>query len=486
MRVGEVVVGQTSGTRGRIYKVEGTTSSGTIYVVEDGTTANYQVGENLLIGGVVHAVVTNVITIYTQTVVNSGANNPSNGQFVDEQGGAYVRFAEGSQQMDPLGRTKISSETMLAEYHYITDLQANQYTDVIVGGGTLTRNANTTTAQLSTGTASGDLIQRTTHRYHKYFLTAGSALTIVVACNDGAKANNVRRWGAYDDTGGVFFELAESGLRLKLRTSTSGSLVEAVIPLEFVNGDPVNGEGVSGFNLDPTKLNSYWFDMNWGARGRVGVLNGNGERIVIHEFSSVNVFPYTQIQNPSLPLRYENINTGATPSISVLNHLYSAVSFDGSADVMFTANYGGGLREELVIGSTMLPVLGLRASALQGGVTNRSHVIPINFDVLVEGGNALVQVVQSPTITGASWSTSLGVVDIDNAATVTSGGRIMWSTVLTPGSHIIDLKEVYDITSSSLRTNADGTNPATVFLVARKLASSAETKITATANWSHL
>lgn len=85
---------------------------------------------------------------------------------------------------------------------------------------------------------------------------------------------------------------------------------ELVIPREFFNGDPLNGNGVSGYLLDPTKVTMYKIEFGWyGAIGAkfyayVPVDNGDARWVLIHTLTIENQIGEPCLQDPYFKFLY--------------------------------------------------------------------------------------------------------------------------------------------------------------------------------------
>ena len=98
---------------------------------------------------------------------------------------------------------------------------------------------------------------------------------------------------------------------------------ELVIPREFFNGDPLNGNGRSGYLLDPTKVTMYKIEFGWyGAIGAkfyayVPVDNNECRWILIHTLNIENQLGEPCLQDPYFKFRYlqdiQDTSTVRTP-----------------------------------------------------------------------------------------------------------------------------------------------------------------------------
>lgn len=485
---GNIVTGSINGSTGKILRIAGTASFGTIWIkmlTEAASGPNFLDNETLQVSSVTYATCSgDSFSVYTQTIFVAGGNNPKNQQFVDNQGQAFTRFAEGVPLFGAYGHIKTSVATTLAEYTHDISLRAEDYSVVLANGGTVTYDTAASAGVLSTTSASGSSVTRTTNRYHRCFSNLGTIVEMTTVCGDAGKTNNNRSWGLFNDSNGLFFKLKGTTLQVVQRSSTSGSVVDTEIPQVNWNGDTADGLGLSGMLLDLTKVNIWWIDLQFIGRTRFGCFSPVGDRITLHSFYNANNTPVAYMQTASLPLQYENINTGTTGSTSELRMQWATVMAEGSIFPFF-ANQSGGVVESITLGATLSPVLAIRPKVTVNGRTNRALVQPQSFTVCVTGaGTVLLQVIENTILTGPTWAESISTVELDKAATSHSGGKIVYTRLVTAGSYTVDLSSVYDYTSDTLRLNADNTQTQNVVLVAKGIGGTPA--ISTAINWQEL
>jgi len=169
--VGDIIVGQNSATEARVVLVKDDPAAANSGVISTILSVGHEgdsftPGENLLVNSLVVAVAGANYCIYANVSTLAGGNNPHNLQSIDRTGAAYIRFAEGAPQLDAFGKTQVSQQHKIAEYIMSYNELPNDFTDLQVGGATLTYNNNTRGVTLQCGTASGDHYQRTSDEYH--------------------------------------------------------------------------------------------------------------------------------------------------------------------------------------------------------------------------------------------------------------------------------------------------------------------------------
>jgi len=205
--VGDVVTGHSSGFVGTVTSIHSsnTTAAGELAVVplDQNAGANPTTGEDLYLDGAKVAEVGEWYAVHAQANVLVGGNNPHSPQFIDNKGSAYVRFAEGEQQLDGFGLSRMSSPMQIGEYTHFYGKQDDEWHEETAGTASSTHLPNESAVAMDVDAASGDHISRTTNKYHIYQAGFSQLIEMAVAVGDSGKANVVRQWGYFDDDDGV-------------------------------------------------------------------------------------------------------------------------------------------------------------------------------------------------------------------------------------------------------------------------------------------
>lgn len=111
--------------------------------------------------------------------------------------------------------------------------------------------------------------------------------------------------GAFDVANGIFLrQNGASGLQLVRRSSTSGSVVNEVVPQSEWNCDRLDGNGPSDVLFDETKAFIFAIDAQFLGMGRVrAYFDIGGMLIQVHEFRCANVLAVPYMQSLSLPVQ---------------------------------------------------------------------------------------------------------------------------------------------------------------------------------------
>lgn len=288
---------------------------------------------------------------------------------------------------------------------------------------------------LQVGASSGDSAVRHTHRYFSYI--PGKSQRIDMTFVLGSAVTNVRkRVGYFDALNGLFLEQDSTGLRFVRRTSTSGSTVDNLIEQADWNLDTLDGNGPSGVTLDATKIQILIIDFQWLGGGRVRFgFDVNGQIIYAHEVISSNVLAVPYMSTPSLPVRYEIANTGATASTNTFKEICSAVVSEGgeaiSGQGFAKSNDTTGVT---ITTGSLQPVILIRLKNTFGSDSgpNRKTVQLTNSGVFALTNTIHYEVkhFHAPTITGGAW------VSVDDHSAVEY--NVTATAITAQDEHVID------------------------------------------------
>ena len=278
-------------------------------------------------------------------------------------------------------------------------------------GSTITFDRDNAAVILQVGASSGDSATRASHRYLPY--VPGKSQLITQTFLFGTAVPNVRRRvGYFDPENGLYFEQTSTGVRFVRRTKTSGSVVNNLIEQANWNVDKFDGskEGSnpSGINLDFTCNQFLWIDFQWQGAGRVRLgFEINGIPFIAHEIKTSNTIATVWMSTPSLPVRYEISNTGATTGINIIKEFCTAVTSEGGERIN---GIGFTVSSEVTARAvtTIAPVLAIRLKNSFNG-DNRRTVQFSSGGIFATSNSAHFEIahIHDPTGIIATW-TSVG------------------------------------------------------------------------------
>lgn len=377
-------------------------------------------------------------------------------------------------QVDAFGRARVSTGHTLfsSSAQYSTQPLLWEYTTA--GSGAVAHVPAESAVRMRVTNANGDKVVRQSRQYHLYRpgVSQEVAITGIMAT---AKAGLRQRWGLFDAANGVFLEQVESGLRLVVRSSTSGSPVDFAVPQSQWNLDRLDGTGDSRVSLDVTKGTPHVFDFQWLGMGRIrwGV-SYRGAFIGAHEFSYANRLGTVYATTMTLPVRYEieTVAADGPAGNSDMKAVCSTVITEG--DERTYGQLGAASNGTTAVAvTTRRPVVSIAPSATFNSIANRSMISPVGFELLASG-DVFWEIVRGGTLATTPSFASAGAnsaVDVDVASTtITNGDRLAAGYAAAgsgsaKGSTALSFSEL-GITPLPLTLDIAGANPIPLTLVA--------------------
>jgi hypothetical protein len=386
--------------------------------------------------------------------------DPSKFLAIDNRGSASVRFAEGQPALSGFGSLKIAEEVAIGVYESSLDTYASLFTKFVVGGGSFSYDVNESSEILVTDGVNGSSIRMTSNRCHYYLPGTSNVFKMTMACGDSGKTGNLRRWGAFDENDGLFFELHETTLNVVIRSSVSGSVVETKVPRNLWNADRLDGTGLSSYTLDVTKINVWWLDYQWLGAGRVrfGIYAPDGSRVVCHTFQNAGTNSLPYMQTGTLPVSAENTNFGTTGSTSELRTVCCGVYAEGDVLNSYTFwRYSTGLLSKTVATPQTL-VAAYRPVATLNGKRNRVQIYPETLNVYTTAPIGIT-LFQTSDYTGGTWSNAGAgsVLERSTDGTFVYANSESFTTFFCDtGVSTFDLTRFFELNDEGIQVDAAG------------------------------
>jgi hypothetical protein len=110
--------------------------------------------------------------------------------------------------------------------------------------------------------------------------------------------------------------------------------VDTKIPQEDWSIDPCDGSGVTGYNLDLSRIQMIYIDYSWYGAGKIrfGFKTADGQVQYVHEFVHNNSLYESYFRSGNLPARYEVVTFDTPTYIPFLFHWGTSVMMDGRFD----------------------------------------------------------------------------------------------------------------------------------------------------------
>lgn len=324
------------------------------------------------------------------------------------------------------GRIRSAAPHTLADLVHPYGFDTYDY-DAQDNGGTIAYEADEGSIHLS-ATANGAAPMLRTWEDYRYQAGKGHVWIMTVIHDDTGVANQVRRWGYYDDNDGLFFELDGTDLYIVRRSSVSGSPVDTRVVMADWNVDRLDGTGPSGITLGGanngdfalTDDTIYECRLQWLSAGPVHFYMGD---TLVHELYVPIAPGVPYMRTAQLPLTWEVINSAATAG-GGMRYVCASVTSDGGSDPP-EHGFGYTLPAAVSVGTTEIPLFSMRAGALFSGFQSRRVLYPSLLALSSRTTRAAITVRWGCALTGATWAITpdtASSAEVDIAATAFGGG----------------------------------------------------------------
>lgn len=322
---------------------------------------------------------------------------------------------------------------------------------------TLTVSTKSTTAENITITLDGDA-------HTTVAVTDATAGDTTTTANDIAAADYSDigyGWTATAVGSKVVFTSWQSGSKtgtysLSSATTAVGSFAQTLAGADHTdtwvaqaswNGaDIFDGNGLSGVTLDPTKGNVYQIKFQYLGYGLISFHiedPDDGEMHLVHAIEYANANTSPSIENPSLPLSVQSVNSSNTSSLVVKTA--SMAAFIEGKDALIGPRKG--IQGDVTLGATTTetPFLTLRVKEVFNSVFVRSKIKLLFVSCSADHTKPVaVKFYVNATLTAASFSdvSSESIAEYDTSATAFTGGTYLFSVLLgKDGQEVIDLTD---------------------------------------------
>ncbi len=325
-----------------------------------------------------------------------------------------------SPSIDAFARLRVSNGVVVFDAFEIDAKKTFIWTETNTGAATTAHVANQSAVQYNMSAATGDKNRRASKKLTLY--TPGTSIMLLATCVMGVGAVNSRqRIGMFNATNGVFFEQKDTVMGVVVRSYTTGSAVDNRIDRDEWNIDPMDGTGPSGVNLDFTKTQIFYIDLEWLGVGRVrcGFVH-QGIPYICHEFYHNNSLTKVYMSTPLLPVAYETENVGVSTALTDFRQICCSVIVEGSSSSQpEIRSVNCGVTAKATTTTTATPLLAIR---LQTAAVGSTMLKPVDMGFLAVGNrDHLFEVWYGGTLESASWVANSGHAAFDVAATHITG-----------------------------------------------------------------
>lgn len=229
-------------------------------------------------------------------------------------------------QLDAFGRLRVSQPETLFDSQQRFGLDRSFVSNTATSGS-VSFIPTQSSANLTVVNTTGSYAARESRYVFKYQPGKSQLAMMTFVLAPQSSGNLRQQVGYFGSDNGYFVQLSDA-LYLCERSNSTGTITHSNVAQSSWNGDKLNGSGPSGINLDMTKSQIFFTDLEWLGVGSVRcgfVLNG--QFIVAHTFHHANLIPRVYMTTACLPIRYEIQSlTGSGPATSNLNQICCTVA----------------------------------------------------------------------------------------------------------------------------------------------------------------
>ena len=402
---------------------------------------------------------------------------------------------------DAFGRTRVSEPWTLGDYSHVYGEEQELLTKSNGASSGTELRANEASIRLSIGSESDAYVIHQSRMYHHY-MPGKSQMTLASFAFGPPRTNTEQRVGLYGNNDGAYFMQDGNGdYYFVIRSSVTGSVVDTPIAQTTWNKDRCDGTGDSGFDINPELSQLFYMDYQWLGVGRIrlGFVH-NGQIVIAHEVYNSNQPGVSTVywSNPSLPIRCEIRNVGATTGTAYMDQMCATVISEGGyreSGVDFAAETDA-VALDKTSPNNIKGVMAIRLKNTYQGLPNRSIVRMQDMDIFADSASCrweLWRLPDSTGVTGGSWEdvNTSSVVQYNATMTGydTTGAERQdsgWLAANNPSG-----KQAAGQTSPATSTakraylsnNIDATDSTTYLLVVQNLSTSATTNVYASMQW---
>lgn len=332
-------------------------------------------------------------------------------------------------QTDAFGRARTSTPFTMFDSSQRYSNRDDQWVTKTVTGGSTTYDVNQSTSLLTVNNASNAKVTRETKRVFAY--QPGKSLQIMATfAFDEGQTGLAQRVGYFNSQNGIFFTNKNGTNYMVKRTYINGSAQDVEVAQSDWNIDKLDGTTPSNINIDVTKAQIFYIDIEWLGVGQVRtgfVVNGNF--YLAHVFQHANILDTAYMTTATLPVRYEIENIAATVAGSSMKQICATVISEGGFEIRgrpYSIGRPVTAPMNLATAGTFYPLVSVR---LNSSYLDAVAVIKnISMLGIANNGKMQYKLVANATINGGSWTSVSGsLLDYNITANTMSGGETLTS-----------------------------------------------------------
>ena len=380
--------------------------------------------------------------ITTKSVITGQTDG---GDFVfvgtDPEGALKIHVTD---RTSPFGELVVANLTPVIQADFVYGINANLFSSTLTGSGTATSTSQMGIASTTANASSSALIQ--TARRAKYRAAEGLLARFTAQFTAGV-ANSTQTAGMRNAAiDGWFIGYNGTSFGICYRRNS----VDTWVAQADFNADKLDGTGLSGITIDPTKINIFQLSIGYlGVRGCTFSIQNPDTKawIAFHEYSFMNTTAdQTQSVNPTMTFGIQATNT--TNATNVVVKASSVGVFIVGSRERIGSTYG--VNNNKSVGTTETNLLTIRNNTTMNSVTNQSQIRIRSLSLATSAGVPVVyKLTKNATLGGVPAYTNIDATNscaaYDTAGTTITGGNVQFNTTVgANGNVFVDLTE-FDI-----------------------------------------
>ena len=380
--------------------------------------------------------------ITTKSVITGQTDG---GDFVfvgtDPEGALKIHVTD---RTSPFGELVVANLTPIIQADFVYGINANLFSSTLTGSGTATSTSQMGIASTTANASSSALIQ--TARRAKYRAAEGILARFTAQFTAGV-ANSTQTAGMRNAAiDGWFIGYNGTSFGICYRRNS----VDTWVAQADFNADKLDGTGLSGITIDPTKINIFQLSIGYlGVRGCTFSIQNPDTKawIAFHEYSFMNTTAdQTQSVNPTMTFGIQATNT--TNATNVVVKASSVGVFIVGSRERIGSTYG--VNNNKSVGTTETNLLTIRNNTTMNSVTNQAQIRIRSLSLATSAGVPVVyKLTKNATLGGVPAYTNIDATNscaaYDTAGTTITGGNVQFNTTVgANGNVFVDLTE-FDI-----------------------------------------
>lgn len=223
---------------------------------------------------------------------------------------------------------------------------------------------------------------------------------------------------------------------------------DTIITQDQFNRDRMDGNGPTGYVIDPTKLNLFRITFGWLGSANIFFQHFTSDRdwIVFHEIEVAGTLTTPHIEVPYLPMTLEVVKTSGAASIVCKSGSWNAgvmgEHITGVADVL----HAHPSATITLVGGAETVLITIRSLATLDSVVNRIGTILLHWSVVSEGTKPITyKLYKNATIsdgTFADHETGVSVIEVNTTNTITGGDLQLGTATAKVGSSDLNIEHL--------------------------------------------